>query len=174
MFQRRIKDSLPTKIRDTNTDHDDVRHQLRQHQMMQKDYHDRSAKDLPPLIPGQQALVRDVQNVKWSPAIVKAKAPEPRSYIIETPSGQKLRRNRVQLKESKIPPTGTSTEVPCMDREPPKVSLPPCATCPLPATPPGRLAPKESGDSSSNSDSKELVPRVTRHGRTINTPMRYR
>lgn len=53
MFQRWIRDSLPTKIWDTNPDHDYVRFQLQRRQEVKKQYHNRSAKDLSPLILGQ-------------------------------------------------------------------------------------------------------------------------
>ena len=47
----------------------------------------------------QLVRVQDHDTRKWTPAIVRQACAEPRSYIIETPTGQVLRRNRWHLKE---------------------------------------------------------------------------
>jgi hypothetical protein len=171
MFQRRIRDSLPTKIRNTDPDRDQVRHQLRHRQEVQKAYHDRNTRDLPPLIPGQQATFQDTQTHKWLPAVVKAKAPQPRSYIIETPTGQTLRRNRVQLRDSHVARTSddqgtkSSTQLPsnsvaASSADASVTNKPPCVTRPPPATPP-------------NSTSLQAAKVTSRSGREIRIPSRY-
>lgn len=62
---------------------------------MQKYYYDRGAKLLSQLDPDEQIRVR--QENKWEPATVESKAGTPRSYLVHTGGGQKLRRNRRHL-----------------------------------------------------------------------------
>ena len=114
LFQRRVKDTLPAKITNTDPAHDDICREFRERQIAQKTYHDKKSRRLPPLLPGQKALYQDERSGKWTPAIIRARAPEPRSYIISTPSAQTLRRNRVQLRSSSDQPeaSGKSQKLP--------------------------------------------------------------
>ena len=74
---------------------------------MQKRQYDEHAKDLPNLIAGQWVRVQDQDTRRWSPAIIRQACAEPRSYIIGTPTGQVLRRNRRHLKEDAYTPNTT-------------------------------------------------------------------
>jgi hypothetical protein len=104
LSNRKLRANTPVKItgpQHSNTDH--VLDQLQQRQDRQKLYHDRTAHDLPPIMRGQAVRVQDHDTSRWHPATVVSKCSEPRSYIIETPNGRQLRRNRVHLRESTNP-----------------------------------------------------------------------
>ena len=63
-------------------------------------------RELPPLIPGQRALYQDPQSGRWAPMTVVKQAPEPMSYVIQTDSGQTMRRNLVHLRGRILDTTG--------------------------------------------------------------------
>ena len=71
-----------------------------------KRHHDQtSGNDLLPLCVGQRVHVRSqVDNTRF-PATVSEKCVEPRSYIVFTPNGRRLRRNHGQLRELAARPT---------------------------------------------------------------------
>jgi hypothetical protein len=100
LFQRKIKDTLPGKCVNTIPNREEVNNQLQNRQMEQKAQHDTKARSLPPLYTGQEVTHRDPSTGKWKPAVVRNSANEPRSYVIQTPGGQSLRRNREHLRES--------------------------------------------------------------------------
>ena len=104
--QRMERDTLPSKIRNSDLVQEDIRQQLTSRQPEQKDYHNRSMKELPPLIPGQRALYQDLQSGRWAPATVVTRASEPGSYVIQTDSGQTMRRNRVHIRGRILSTTG--------------------------------------------------------------------
>ena len=61
----------------------------------------------------QAATHRHFKTGSWLPAKIVDKAREPNSYIVQTPTGQILRRNREHIRE--VPQNthqGTSLEVP--------------------------------------------------------------
>ena len=70
---------------------------MQQRQDTLKHHHDRTAHDLPPLVPGQLVRVQDHTSGHWLPATTREQCPEPLSYIVETPNVGVLRRNRRHL-----------------------------------------------------------------------------
>ena len=82
LLGRAIQDNLPRKIpRDTLNEAVALR--LEERQELQKFYHDRSARQLPALTPGQRVSIQDQSTLKWKPAEVKEKlAGVPRSYAV--------------------------------------------------------------------------------------------
>ena len=94
---RRLKTALPMatellKPENTKT----IKEKLRMRQQSQKKYHDmRSSKGLKSLEPGQNVAI--LHDKKWIPGTVLNKHPTPRSYVVETSSGSKLRRNRQHI-----------------------------------------------------------------------------
>ncbi len=93
----RLKDNMPT-ISSENPMQADTRRKLINKQAKQRYAHDRKAtRDLPQLNVGQRVLHQDQDSGRWSPAIVTGVAEEPRSYVIETPNGSSIRRNRRHL-----------------------------------------------------------------------------
>ena len=77
----------------SNTDH--IREELKHGQDMQKMYHDRTAHNLPPLVPGQDIRILVNQTGKWEPVTITSRCAESRSYILQLPDGSSKRRNRV-------------------------------------------------------------------------------
>ena len=59
--------------------------------------------ELSQLSPGQNIRILQHETGKWLPAIVAKQCKEPRSYIVETPNGQILRRNRAHIRTVKTP-----------------------------------------------------------------------
>ena len=80
----------------SNADH--IPEELKHRQDMQKMYHDRTAHDIPPLVPGQDERILDNQTGKWKPATITSRCAEPRSYILQLPDGSLKRRNKVQIR----------------------------------------------------------------------------
>lgn len=107
LFGRQVQDSLPSSS--CNTDgFEDIKAQLLRRQQRQKTYYDRGTKELPPLKEQQHINVQHPVSGKWSPAVVMSSADTHRSYVVKTPDGATLRRNRHHLN----PPQDHSPE-PC-------------------------------------------------------------
>ena len=107
LFNRKLVSNLPTKCTNQNFRKGEIQDCLLQRQLTQKRQYGEHAKDLPNLIAGQWVQVQDQDTRRWSPAIIRQACAEPRSYIIETPTGQVLRRNRRHLKEDAYTPNTT-------------------------------------------------------------------
>ena len=99
LLGRPIQDNLPKKIpRDSSNEA--VGPRLEERQELQKFYHDRSARQLPELVPGQKVTIQDPTTLKWKAAEVEERlSAVPRSYVITTPTGGKLRRTRTHIRE---------------------------------------------------------------------------
>ena len=82
-----------------------------------------------PLIPGQTVTYQDVNTGNWFPATVVTKAPEPRSYLIKTPGGHILRRNRVHIRGNVSATNVTRRNSPTQPSQP--VYTPPIILHPL-------------------------------------------
>ena len=67
-----------------------------------------NAKELSVLEPGQHVWVKD----KKIPATVQSKAETPRSYLLETPKGNTIRRNRIALAPFNSEQPSSSGEMP--------------------------------------------------------------
>ena len=66
--------------------------------MKQKLYHDKNAKDLCKLSSGSTVRIRQGDKKEWSTKCkVVSNTTFPRSYVVETPCGNHLRRNRKDL-----------------------------------------------------------------------------
>ena len=64
------------------------------------EYYNRTAgPELPTLLPGVKVMMQDPEKSVWNPGTIKEVCPEPRSYLVQTPNGGILRRNRRFLKE---------------------------------------------------------------------------
>ena len=86
-----------------HTHDDDIR--LQERQVQQKYYHDQHTPALPKLVPGQQVTIQNPKTLDWKPAVVLNKAGQvPRSYIVSTPGGKELHRNRSHIPQ--VPQTG--------------------------------------------------------------------
>ena len=65
--------------------------------------HDKHARDLSSLHSGQAVRVPD-QDGRWKPATVLNKTPNPRSYILATPSTSTIHRNRNHIRDNSTQP----------------------------------------------------------------------
>ncbi|CAB3997498.1 Retrovirus-related Pol poly from transposon [Paramuricea clavata] len=108
LMKRKLKDNLPRKITGVHNS-DDIITRLEQRQEKQKQYHDQHVKPLPALQSGQSVSVQNPSTGKWSPATIKEKIfNTPRSYQVDTPTGE-LRRNRIHLRELLSTPQSSTT-----------------------------------------------------------------
>jgi len=148
---------------------EEIQSQLANKQVGQKLHHDARTKCLPRLYTGQDVTHRDPKTGKWHPAVVNQKLKEPRSYELQTPSGQHLRRTREQIREAPrddTPGATTTTSVNQAHSSPAKAQRPqpsPVSASPgKPETisPPGTPAQQPS--------------RTTQSGRTVTLPARFR
>ena len=75
-----------------------------QQQANMKTHHDQSSRhvDLPPLYKGQKVRILDKTSKTWCPGTVLEKCQEPRSYLVETPNGTRVRRNRSHLRDMTV------------------------------------------------------------------------
>ena len=96
LYNRKLRTTLPSVSR-CSPAAQPVLDQLRHRQQKQKVYHDRTARDLPPLFPGHRVMMQKEEGGKWTPATVSHTCKEPRSYIVQTPNGAAYRRNRRHL-----------------------------------------------------------------------------
>ena len=107
LLSRRTKTLLPVNtdllLPDTSS-RDQDKHDLQQRLDQQKVHYDRKAKDLDTLTPGDQVLVhpKRLGTRVWCEGVVLGKRDEPRSYDIELTSGQKVRRNRRDLRRVSV------------------------------------------------------------------------
>ena len=98
---RKFKTNVPVKIRNEHWRKEDIGQRLTDRQTSQRINHDRrGATDLARLIPGQDVRVQDTTTGVWQPAKVVSLCPEPRSYNVQSPSGNMLRRNRRHIRET--------------------------------------------------------------------------
>ena len=80
------------------------RERFAQQQANMKTHHDQTSRrvDLPPLYKGQKVRILDKTSKTWCPGTVLEKCQEPRSYLVETPNGTRVRRNRSHLRDMTV------------------------------------------------------------------------
>lgn len=173
---RKPRGNLPTRHTGNPTD-DLIRERLQHRQDNQKSYHDTKAKDLPQLTPGQHVRFQDQPSSKWKEAVVKEKCQEPRSYLIETPTGRIMRRNRVNIRNSPQQQLTENTDSPVADKTPTPVNT----SVNTPANTPVRAPVNNTASPTVNNPaapSPAAAPEpsavFTRSGRKINQPVRYK
>ena len=99
LLGRKIRTNLPGKIPNQLPEKDAIYQRLQSRQDEQKAYFDkRHPTNLPPMQEGQQIRVQNQETGKWERGRITKKRPEPRSYEVETESGQILRRNRRHIR----------------------------------------------------------------------------
>ena len=157
MFGRPIATCFPSRA-EPGPEH--IREQLHLRRDHMISYQDKSAQrtELPPLYVGQAVRILDKQSKTWCPGTVQAKCNEPLSYIVDTPNGTQLRRNRSMLREMQ-PTTTPKFQLHAVEEAAAEIPTP----TPTPAAPPEQTAAK--------------VPnhgKTTRSGRNVVTPRRYR
>ena len=101
LVSRKLRTRLPTPkylLKPMPRPTSQVRQQLLSRQRSQKNFYDRGTRPLPQLHHGE--AVRIQQGSEWKPVVV-VKHVAPRSYIVATPDGTQMRRNRVHLQQTK-------------------------------------------------------------------------
>lgn len=158
---RKAKSNVPTKLINPQPK-DNIRQELQQRQLNQKMQYDKTARDLPPLTPGQQVRHQDLTG-NWKEGEILRKCEEPRSYIVTTPAGQVLRRNRIHLRDVPQPVEYQPpvTPVPAPQPAPPEPSSGPV---PQPHKP-SQTKPHAVKHANSNN-----TPYITRSGRAVHPP----
>ena len=162
LFQRKVKDTLPSKGFNTIPNKEEIQEHTRHKQESQKLHHDSKARHLPPMYPGQLANHRDYQTGKWLPATVIKRTKEPNSYLIQTASGNLLRRNREHIRE--VPPSKTLPPPNCDNYQ----SATKESAVEEPHSP--NIAPQEKIKQAKVSNEQKTV---TRYGRTVKKPARF-
>ncbi|XP_030851766.1 uncharacterized protein K02A2.6-like [Strongylocentrotus purpuratus] len=112
LMNRQLRTTLPAKLQRTQPDADDIYNQLQERQNSQKFYFDKHARraDLPELYLGQDVRYRNPVSRRWCPATVDTRAEGQRSYILQSPEGSYLRRNRQHIRPDHT--DQSTTEVP--------------------------------------------------------------
>ena len=186
-FGRRLRTTLPTlpkTLLPRTVDPDTVRRRDETAKARQAKYHDsrHGARPLFELQPGDPVLVKKEGEKSWNqPATVHSKC-APRSYIIQTPNGH-LRRNRRHLRLQPESPhrssSGSAAHLPLAVGTPGGgTGAVPVQPPPSPVRPP--VTPTDPESSSSAGDKAQAaVPDsggtyVTRAGRSIQKPARFR
>ena len=113
LMDHRWKTSLPTHADLLKTlGAQEVKEHFQKRKLKEKVYYDRhSGKELPPLSNGERVTLQ--HGNKWVPATVIGKHHTPRSYIVQTPEGQKYPRNCRHLNKCQASqgiPTAWSTQ----------------------------------------------------------------
>lgn len=134
-----------------------------------KEHHDHSSRrELPPLCPGQHVTVLNKDRGTWHPAIVMQKCNEPRSYIVQTPNGSKIRRCRSHLRELYTPQMEKSIKKVCFAE--PQVKE---ETRKSDSEPAGTPSTKPCETHTNREEAKNLEPVRTRYARAITKPAHY-
>ncbi|XP_064630897.1 uncharacterized protein K02A2.6-like [Lineus longissimus] len=192
MFGRRLNTLIPSHHTTTSATAQQ-RQQLEKKSQTMKEQYDQTAlpEDLPPLLTGQIIRYYDKLSETWKPGkVIKQLEYLPRSYIIETSQGVRLRRNRChvhavpQAANPAIQPVATRINpghhhVPVIPPPSDQVAFQTDAsqgndtTCPgPPSMPNGELRNASPGKVPATSNPKQVVS--TRSGRAVVKPIRYR
>ena len=158
---RKAMSNIPTKLTSPQAENN-IRQELWQRQLTQKMQYDRTARDLSPLIPGQQ-IRHHGHTGKWRVGEIMRQCEEPRSYIIPTPQGQELRRNRVQLRD--IP-----RDTPAIQKPAP---VPPAAITPSNKTLVVKQHKSTQAKPAAAKQANTKTPYITRPGRAILPPAKF-
>ncbi|XP_072384490.1 uncharacterized protein [Diabrotica undecimpunctata] len=100
LMSRNLRMKLPVseKILIPKTiDRDEYNKFIKEKERKVKEYHDRSARNLPNLFVGENVFYKKVPSSPWLPATVIEIGPFPRSYVVRTPEGVHYRRNRQHI-----------------------------------------------------------------------------
>ncbi|XP_071499791.1 uncharacterized protein [Diadema antillarum] len=104
LYRRKVRNTLPMSDARQVPSNGDIHKILRERQAKHKEYHEHhGTRKLPDLKIGQRASLRDTRTGLWTPAVIKDICAEPHSYIVQTPNGHTLRRNRTALRDLSSP-----------------------------------------------------------------------
>ena len=100
LMNRQLRTTLPAAVQSTRRDADRIYDELKDRQNSQKHHFDKHARgsDLPQLYNGQDVRFLNPTSRQWNPATVHARAEGQRSYVLQSPEGNLLRRNRQHIR----------------------------------------------------------------------------
>ena len=102
LMSRKLRTRLPTSkslLQPQPRPTSQIRYNLLTRQQRQKAFYDRGTRPLFKLHEGEP--VRMMRGREWTPAVVVKQHQAPRSYIVATPNGTQMRRNRFHLQPTK-------------------------------------------------------------------------
>ena len=103
LMSRKLRTRLPTSkslLDPQPRSPSQIRHNLLTRQQRQKAFYDRGTRPLSKLHEGEP--VRMKRGREWTPAVVVQQHQAPRSYIVATPDGTQMCRNRFHLQPTKV------------------------------------------------------------------------
>ena len=98
LFGRGICTNLPAKIEVSGHDMDIRKRFLHKQQQSKESYDSGAGPEHTELLPGMRVMVQKDNRKGWLP-VIHGKCDEPRSYLVQTPNGYVVRRNRRFLSE---------------------------------------------------------------------------
>lgn len=127
-FNRRLKTDLPTAsplLESNSVGMQDIQERLKTRKFQQKiNYDAHVGKELRDLFTGESTVMR--HDNKWTPAVIVQQHSSPRSYILQTQSGKRYRRNirhirptsatfhdKPEVGDTVIPLPSEKTDTPC-------------------------------------------------------------
>lgn len=102
LYNRKLQANLPVKIPNEAPNRDAVAENLAHRKTEMKHYYDQPTKTLQPLTDGQSVYIQNPDTRKWSPGTVIERHTQPRSYKVQMPNQNILRRNRRHLRPARI------------------------------------------------------------------------
>ena len=124
LMSRKLRTKLPNAkhlLKPKSQPVNDVHQRLRARQLRQEVAYDRETKQLSSLQPKESVRIRN--GSEWDPAVVVEQHKSSRSYIVATPNGTQLRRNRYHLMPTNEPPiTSTPPTEPVEEERSPVIS----------------------------------------------------
>lgn len=182
-LSRKLRTTLPTLPQNLEArviDHDNLRAHDEAAKERQKANFDRrrGARPLPELHPGDNVLVKlDGERGGWKREAKVLNKCAPRSYILQTPTGNNFRRNRKHLRLYKFPcysfPSSSKCS-PTQSAKPPSSGSPAGPPTPLmsPASPPVQPSPSVESPGTPQLNTGQQLYR-TRYGRHVRQPVRF-
>ena len=172
LLGRQIRTQLPSYQHVVPSENHDA---LRDKSEKMKTKHDKTAgQELPPLYVGQKVRVQQPENKSWEPAKVTEVCTENRSYVIQTPNGSSLRRNRSHIREMPSNIARNNGQKPITDT-PKRVRIAKPAIQPKSTTPkkPPVEQPTDHKMVKKRRPPEEGNQKTTRSGRISRRPARY-
>lgn len=171
-FNRRLKTDLPTAsplLESNSVGMQDIQERLKTRKYQQKiNYDAHAGKELRDLFPRESTVMR--HDNKWTPAVIVQQHSSPRSYILQTQSGKRYRRNRRHIR----PTSATFPDKPEVDD----------TVIPLPSEKtdtPGRLNTVQSPIEKPPQEVEPAIPAIsipsttcTRSGRNVLCPSKFK
>jgi hypothetical protein len=179
LMGRPIATLLPARMTPRPEDNEYKQQMEHRKEIMKTNYDKHAGVSHPPLHAGQMVRILDKQTREWMPAEVVGRCEEPRSYNVRTEKNVTFRRNRGDIRERPTRDEGKAGRK-SLDCQQPNESpernttIVPMELQPeMPKTTSSQLA-KESTSLPMNTPCCQNAPVVTRSGRLVITPARYR